>query len=166
MDLTIDACGLIDLYDQDPSLLQLIVQTIGRVIVPAQVLAEVDGLTRAAAEALGLEIVDPTDAQLDEASGPGGRLSFADRISLITARDRGLSCATSDSQLHTACLGAGVPHLEALDPLIGLVRAGVLDPAACLAAARGMRDRNGYITTRVFQIFEKRLRTAARRSTT
>ncbi len=50
---------------------------------------EVDQLSAAGCEGLGLRIEQPTTEQLLEAAAVGGPLSFQDWLCLIAARDRG-----------------------------------------------------------------------------
>lgn len=161
---TIDACGLIDLVDEGPDLLRVVVATLGVVIVPTTVLSEADGLSQVDAEALGIRIVDPTPAQLDEAAREAESISFADRVCLLVAADLGLVCITGDAKLARACRQAGVEHWPTLRPLVEMVRRGAMTETECVARARGIRKRNGrYITTQIFQLFEVEVRTAARR---
>jgi hypothetical protein len=161
---TIDSCGLIDLVDEDPSLLRRVVATLGVVIVTTTVLAEVDGLTRDDAEGLGLQIHDPSDDEFEAAIGRGTSLSFADRVCLVVAQRGSLVCITGDNQLARECKQGGLGHWPTLQPLVELVRHGVLSHADCLVAARSIRDRNRCITTQVFQRFEVQLKTASRRA--
>lgn len=158
-----DACALIDLVDQDPGLIRLIGAHIAHVVVPAPVLAQVSTLDRDGAVALSLTIHEPSEAQLEEASRRRARLSFEDALCLVVARDLGLPCVTSDVGLVKACSSI-VECWESWRPLLELVRVGKLEQDVCLAAVREMRDRNAYITTDVFQMFEKRLRSVARRT--
>jgi hypothetical protein len=162
--LVLDACVLIDYLDEDAELLRMITEHLHEVIVPRPVLTQVTNLTEKGAIALGLQVFVPTEIQFQEASIRRGRLSFEDHLCLVIARDVGAPCATSDVHLIKACRAANLEHREAWAPLLDLVKLGEIGEDRCHDAVRSMRDRNGaYITTAVFQVFEKRLRSAARR---
>lgn len=72
--LVVDANVLIDWVSVDREVLALVSRHVARVLVPTAVLREVVNVTQEEASALGLEVIDATDAHLAEAAASlGGR---------------------------------------------------------------------------------------------
>lgn len=158
-----DADVLIDIADANEAVLALIVQHVARVIVPTPVLAEVDALDELKCAALGLEVIEPTLEQLQEASVPHPALSFADKVCLIVARDAGATCWTNDGPLSDECQARGVPRVRGLRPILVLVENGTLPLAVALGTVELISANNPYITPAIVEEFRRLATEAARR---
>lgn len=157
--LVVDANVLIDYARVRVDVLQLAAAHLGIVHVPSVILAEVDQLTAADCRRLGLEVVDPTEAQVFEAGGRGGRLTFEDRICLVLARDNGWTCVTNDKRLRTECESTSVAVLWGLEVMVLLVERGALAAADALAVAHGLHADNPFhISRSIVERFEARIR--------
>lgn len=161
--LVADASVLIDIVDANETVLALIVQHVGRVIVPTPVLAEVDTLDELKCAALGLEVVEPTLDQLREAAVPHPALSFADKVCLIVARDAGATCLTNDGPLGAECEANGVPRMRGLRPLLVLVERGALPLAVAVGTVELISANNPYITPAIVEEFRRLAGQADRR---
>ena len=96
---------------------------------------EVDDLDEAAAQDVGLRVVDPElDDLLAAAQVPRGALSFQDRLCLLVAQRRGWTCVSNDKPLRQECSIRGVPVLWGLE-MLALAAPSVA--VAELEAARG-----------------------------
>lgn len=162
--LVFDASALIDLADADRTLLAMIADALGPVIIPSPILGEVSTLTEEDCESLGLTVLEPSLKQLAEAATARGRLSEEDHLCLIVARDLGATCVTSDGALHDACVSLGIAVWRGLRPLIALVELGRLEPRTAIVTVRAIRASNAYITGAVIRMFVVEIRTAARRA--
>jgi len=157
--LVFDANVLIDFLNADDELLTAVVRTIGPVHVPVPVLNEVETLDEARCGALGLDVVMPTLREIDAASTPSGRLSFADRTCLTLSHQRGWTCVTNERALRNACKAAGVPVARGLRLLICLVEAGAIGTNRAEAAALAMHASNPHgIPADVLDEFRRLLR--------
>ncbi len=92
--LVIDANVLIDFRAAGRDILGLVAKHLGTVHLPRAVVDEVPGLTVGECERLGLAVVIPQTEQILEARERRGRLSFADHVCLILARDGDWACVT------------------------------------------------------------------------
>lgn len=162
--LVFDASALIDIADAEPALLTAIAREIAPVIVLTPILAEVETLSDSDCETLGLTVLEPSLAQLTEASIRRGRLSDEDHLCLVVARDLGATVVTSDGALFEACWASGVDVWRGLRPLIKLVELGRLDARAAIVTVRTIRAVNSYITVSVVRAFVVEIRTAARKA--
>ena len=117
--LLADADVLIDYRESELDILKLVVQHIGRVVVLASILDEVQGVTPRQCKQLGIEIVEVTTEQLVQASEGESRVSFNDHLCLIACRDEGWTCVTNDGALRRLCEHHGVAtrfHAASLKP--------------------------------------------------
>ncbi|HEX9045315.1 MAG TPA: hypothetical protein VF802_09840 [Candidatus Limnocylindrales bacterium] len=150
-----DANVLIDFAEANEAVLALIVQHVARLIVPTPVLAEVDILDEPKCVALGVEVVEPTLAQMREAAAPHPALSFADQICLIVARDAGATCLTNDGPLGEECEANCVPRMRGLRPLLALVECGALPLSVAIGTVERIRAANSYITPAIVEDFRQ-----------
>ncbi|MFO0696020.1 MAG: hypothetical protein U0230_20825 [Polyangiales bacterium] len=127
---------LVDYRAADLTILSLVSRHIGPVHIVSTVLAEVDGLDESDCERLGFRVVEPTLAQVTEAAGRDGRLSFEDRTCLVVCRDQGWTCVSNDKALRRSCEASGIPVLWGLELMVELVRGGHL-PAEDASDAAG-----------------------------
>lgn len=156
--LLVDANVLIDFATTDREVLALVVQHIGAVHVPRDVLDEVEQLDEATCADLGLVVVEGTLDQLAEAGGRRGRLSFADRVCLILARDNGWTCVTNDGRLRRECETAGVPVKWGLQLLLALVDCGAMTPDAAVLVAEAVGRTNPHMKPEVVVEFARKAR--------
>lgn len=132
--LILDANVLIDYVHSELRPLALWAKHVGPVQVPRMLLREVDGLSEEDCARHGLQLVDPSIGQLDEAAENQPGLSFEDRLCLVLARDAGLICATNDRRLRKACRDQGVGLMWGLEIMVLLVRSGRLESALATVA--------------------------------
>ena len=152
--LLADADVLIDYRESEIKILELVVQHIGRVVVLAPVLDEVQGVTPAQCAQLGIEVVEVETEQLVRASEVESRVSFNDRLCLVTCREEGWTCVTNDGALRRLCERHGVATRFGLGLMVDLVAAGALTRQRAMAVARQIQASNPlHINERVIQRF-------------
>ena len=152
--LLTDADVLIDYRESEIKILELVVQHIGRVVVLAPVLDEVQGVTPAQCAQLGIEVVEVETEQLVRASEVESRVSFNDRLCLVTCREEGWTCVTNDGALRRLCERHGVATRFGLGLMVDLVAAGALTRQRAMAVARQIQASNPlHINERVIQRF-------------
>lgn len=152
--LLTDADVLIDYRESEIKILELVVQHMGRVVVLAPVLDEVQGVTPAQCAQLGIEVVEVETEQLVRASEVESRVSFNDRLCLIACREEGWTCVTNDSALRRLCERHGVATRFGLGLMVDLVAVGALTRRRAMAVARQIQASNPlHINERVTQRF-------------
>ena len=152
--LLTDADVLIDYRESEIKILELVVQHIGRVVVLAPVLDEVQGVTPAQCAQLGIEVVEVETEQLVRASEVESRVSFNDRLCLVACREEGWTCVTNDGALRRLCERHGVATRFGLGLMVDLVAAGALTRRRAMAVARQIQASNPlHINERVIQRF-------------
>ena len=156
--LLADADVLIDYRESELDILKLVVQHIGRIVVLAPVLDEVQGVTPTQCKQLGIEVVEVTTEQLVQASEGESRVSFNDRLCLIACRDEGWTCVTNDGALRRLCEHHSVATRFGLGLMVDLVAVGVLTRRRALTIARQIQASNSlYINERVITRFRAAL---------
>lgn len=154
-----DACVLIDYIQvEQTKVLRLVSDHLFPIKLPRPILNEVDDLTEDQAEALGMELIEATFSQLQEAAARGGGLSKADKLCFAIARDNGWGIWTSDKPLHTKCTDAGIPSYWGLEIMLDLCAAGKLDPTIAIETAQKISDVNERITPTVLEKFKNRIK--------
>ncbi len=156
--MLLDANVLIDFVTTDRQVLAMVVEHLGAVHVPRDVLAEVEQLDEEACGALGLVVVDGTVEQLTEAGAVGGRLSFQDRVCLILARDNRWTCVTNDGRLRRECEAVNVPVLWGLQLMIELVARGAMTAGEAIAVAEAVAASTPRLKPDVVDAFRAKLR--------
>jgi len=152
--LLTDADVLIDYRESEIKILELVVQHIGRVVVLASVLDEVQGVTPAQCAQLGIEVVEVETEQLVRASEVESRVSFNDRLCLVACREEGWTCVTNDGALRRLCERHGVATRFGLGLMVDLVAAGALTRRRAMAVARQIQASNPlHINEHVIQRF-------------
>ena len=152
--LLADADVLIDYRESEIKLLELVVQHIGRVVVLATVLDEVQGVTPTQCTQLGIEVVEVETEQLVRASEVKSRVSFNDRLCLVACREEGWTCVTNDGALRRLCERHGVATRFGLGLMVDLVAAGALTRRRAMAVVRQIQVSNPlHINERVLQRF-------------
>ncbi len=156
--LLADADVLIDYRDSEIKILELVVQHIGRVVVLAPVLDEVQGVTPTQCAQLGIEVVEVETEQLVRATEVESRVSFNDRLCLVACREEGWTCVTNDGALRRLCERHGVATRFGLGLMVDLVAGGALTRRRAMAVARQIQASNPlHINERVIQRFVEAL---------
>ena len=156
--LLTDADVLIDYRESEIKILELVVQHIGRVVVLAPVLDEVQGVTPAQCAQLGIEVVEVETEQLVRATEVESRVSFNDRLCLVACREEGWTCVTNDGALRRLCERHGVTTRFGLGLMVDLVAVGALTRRRAMAVARQIQASNPlHINERVIQRFSEAL---------
>ena len=158
--LVFDANVLIDYLRIEPKVLALARGLFGKVLVPVPVCEEVDLLTDALCQELGLEQVLPSTAQLLEAATSANRspLSFTDCLCHLVAREDGCICVTNDKRLRRLCEKDRVPLLWGLELMLELFGAGRLSLAEAESIAWRIHYDNMFIKRETVLLFCARLR--------
>ena len=152
--LLADADVLIDYRESEIKILELVVQHIGRVVLLAPVLDEVQGVTPAQCTQLGIEVVEVETEQLVRASEVESRVSFNDCLCLVACREEGWTCVTNDGALRRLCERHGVATRFGLGLMVDLVAAGALTRRRAMVVARQIQTSNPlHINERVIQRF-------------
>ena len=154
--LLMDANVLIDYQKSDISVLGLVSRHVGEVHVLTTILEEVEGLDAADCERLGLKVIEPELAQVMQASGRKGQLSFRDHLCLVVATAGGLVCITNDKALRAACGDAGVTTIWGLEIMVALVRGGAMEAADAISTAEKIHLSNPlHVSKKVVERFSR-----------
>lgn len=97
-----DANVLIDYAKSAPHILKLVNVHVQKLYVVPSVLKEVDQLNQSDAEKLGIEVIEPSLAQIIEIAGLRQKtpaISEQDAMCFIIARDMNWACFTNDKLL-------------------------------------------------------------------
>ncbi|MBP7828405.1 MAG: hypothetical protein KA248_00665 [Kiritimatiellae bacterium] len=125
--------------------------------VPRNILEEVDQLTEAEAQGLGIEILEVTMQQIEEASMRGGP-SRQDRLCFVVARDNNGAVWSNDQKLHKLCDANKVTVFWGLEMLLELVRLNHLTKARATQAGQRIHQVDShYITTAILDEFKRKL---------
>jgi hypothetical protein len=153
-----DVCVLIDYIKVEQTrVLRLVTDHLFPIKLPREILKEVKDLTEDQAEALGMEIIEPSIEQIKEAAVRGGSLSKEDKLCFAIARDNNWGIWTSDKPLHTKCTTEGIPTYWGLELMLDLCKAGKLAPDTALKIAQKISEVNERISDDVLTKFQKRL---------
>ena len=157
MDQTVflaDANVLIDYRESEFDILGLAVQHIGRVVVLELVLDEVRGVMPAQCTQLGIEVVAVETERLVQAAAIESRISFNDRLNLVTCIEEGWTCVTNDGALRRLCERRGVATRFGLGLMVDLVAVGALTRQRAITIARKIQASNPlHINERVLARF-------------
>ena len=123
--LLLDANVLID-FEQNLAILRHVSENIGQVAVLREVLGEVDELTDADCESMGVEIIPVETELLLQAAESIAGLSFQDRLCLLVCKGNGWTCVTNDRALQKQCQAHGVTTMFGLQLMIDLVEVGAI----------------------------------------
>ena len=152
--LLADADVLIDYRESDLAILGLVGQHVGRVAVLPSVLDEVEGVTATECADLGIEVVAVETDRMLRAVEIESRVSFNDRLCLVTCLEEGWTCVTNDGALRRLCERHGVDTRFGLAIMVDLVAAGVLSRERAEAVARRIHASNPlHINPRVLTRF-------------
>lgn len=149
-----DANVLIDYRESEFDILGLAVQHIGRVVVLELVLDEVRGVMPAQCTQLGIEVVAVETERLVQAAAIESRISFNDRLNLVTCIEEGWTCVTNDGALRRLCERRGVATRFGLGLMVDLVAVGALTRQRAITIARKIQASNPlHINERVLARF-------------
>lgn len=156
--LLADADVLIDYRESDLTILSLVAQHVGRVVVTSLVLDEVRGVTATDCGRLGIEVIEVETERMLQAADVEASVSFTDRLNLIVCREEGWTCVTNDGALRRLCKRHGVETRFGLGLMVDLVAAGVLTQRRAMAVARRVQVSNPlHINARVLTRFQDAL---------
>lgn len=157
--MIMDACILIDFLHADRTVLQLVARYVGPVHVVSPVVEEVrdiDGQEELIE--LGISVIEPEIEDAYAAAGGAGALSFQDRLCLLTAKRRGMTCVTNDTSLRRQCSNEGIPLLWGLELLLELHAAGGIPRHIAEDIAKAIHEANPrHITPTIFKQFQSKL---------
>ncbi len=156
--LLADADVLIDYRESELSILRLAGQKIGPLKVISAVLKEVHNVTAKDCAKLGIDVVEVETDRMIHAAAIGSRISFNDRLCLITCLEEGWTCVTNDRALRKSCAQHGVKTRFGLGLMLDLVACGKLSQRQAVAIARKIQTSNPmHINERVFGEYLRRL---------
>lgn len=139
--LLADADVLIDFRDADAmSVLALVAELVGPLLVTSGVLEEVRGVTEEDCAQLGIGIVCTSTEQLIRAEHLRVGISFTDAVCLVVCLERQWVCVTNDRALRRQCRRHGVSIRYGLRLLVDLVATGAV--SRDLAEAVALRIQN------------------------
>lgn len=160
--LIADANVLIDYLDADPTVLALIAEETGPVMIAAAVLAKVDQLDTSICDKLGMRIVNASLDQLREAGQRRPGLAFDDMVCLVLARDNEWCCVTNDRALRAACESCGVEVRWGLEVMLPLVARNALSADEATEVALTIHKNNqAYISVSIVERFKAKVAKAA-----
>ena len=152
--LLADADVLIDYRESELAILALVARHVGRLTVLPSVLDEVQDVTVEDCAELGIEIVEVETERMLQAAAIESRVSFNDRLCLLTCREEGCICVTNDGALRRLCERHGVETRFGLALMVDLVGAGVLTRERAEAVAQRIHSSNPFhINERVLDRF-------------
>lgn len=153
-----DACVLIDFCNAGcANILAVVSANHLPIRVPRWVLDEVDQLTEVQAKGLGIEVLEVTTQQLEEASVREGP-SRQDRLRFVVARDNQGAVWSNDRRLHSLCREHDVPVFWGLEILLVLVRGSHLTKDKAAKAGEDIRKVDPhYITEAILREFQRKL---------
>lgn len=155
-----DADVLIDYAKSAPHVLGLINTHVKKLYVALSVAKEVDQLSLADIEKLGIGIITPTLAQLIEADQirkARPSISGRDAISFVLARDNSWACMTNDKALRAYCHDNKITCLWGIGMMRHLVAAKKLTPQKALQIAEDIQSKNKRITSEIIKRLKKQL---------
>ncbi|HMP75413.1 MAG TPA: hypothetical protein PKE12_03855 [Kiritimatiellia bacterium] len=137
-----DSNVLIDFANADLEALGLVVRAFSRVYTARGILREVKNLTLAQTKRIGVELCDPTMAELMESAARGGALSARDKLCFAIAKHRQWGCLTNDRGLRNVCIKVGVPVVWGLEAILIAHRKGHLSKARATRAGMAIQRSN------------------------
>lgn len=155
--IILDANVLIDFYTEDPSLIQLVTEHIGNVLLPKTILKQVRQLTLPDCEKLGLTVFRPSIEVLLQARERIPGLNFPDRICLFEAKARQIPLFANDKKLLNFAVREKIKANWGLDLLVTLFKAGHIGKDGALGYARNLCERTPYPTDRIMGEFHKKM---------
>jgi rRNA-processing protein FCF1 len=159
--MILDACVLIDFISADRSVLELLVNYVGKLYVASPVVDEINEIkNESELTALGIVVVEPEIEDAYSAANITGATSFQDRLFFFTAKRHGLACVTNDKNLRKLCEKEGVTILWGLELLAKLHKTGGIPGKQAIMIAQQIRAKNPKhitekIVTRLTEIIKK-----------
>ena len=161
MGIISDANVLIDYAKSAPNVLRLVSRYIQKLYVALPVLREVDQLDITDIEKFGIEVVEPTFAQIIEAAQirqDKQSLSGQDVICFVMARDNHWRCLTNDKPLRSICSAHKISCIWGLEIMLSLVSVEKLPAEKAYKIAQDIQSKNHYIKSKTVEAFRKKLR--------
>ena len=163
--LLADANVLIDYRDSgDLTILSLVAEHVGPLVVVSTVFDEVRELTAEDCARFRIEIVEPTTEQQIRAGSIEARASFNDRVCLVVYQDERWTCVTNDRALQRLCREHGVVTRFGLSLLVDLAAIRAITRVRAEGVARRIQVLNPlHINDHVIARFSLALDQAIRR---
>ena len=153
-----DANILIDYAKANKKIIGLIIEHLYKIKVPLPVWEEVNDLSDEEAEILGIDIIEPSIAQIYEAANMyGGGLSDEDYLCFIIARDEKAICATNEKPLRRKCEDSNIEVLWGLEIIAQLCEAGKITANLAEKVAHKIAQENITITEDIITRFIERI---------
>jgi len=153
-----DANILIDYAKANKKIIGLIAKHLYRIRVPLPVWEEVNDLSDEEAVILGINIIEPSIAQIYEAANiHGGGLSDEDNMCFIIARDEKAICATNEKPLRRKCEDNNIEVLWGLEMMGQLCEAGKITSNLAEKVTRKIAQENITITEDIIIRFIERI---------
>jgi len=161
-----DANVLIDYYNSDKSILGLISSHLAKLLVAQDVFEEVEQLLFEDLEELGIEVVEPGDELVEEATYANiakPSISYQDWICFLLAQKNNCTCLTSDGGLRKVCKENQISVMWGLEPMKELVRQRKLSASEEIEIAKAIHLSNTeYITSKIIKRFTTEVKKLAR----
>lgn len=153
--LLADANVLIDFRDAEAmSLLALVAQHVGPLLVTSNVLGEVRGIDEEDCAQLEITVLSPSTEQLQRAGNLRLGISLPDAVCLVVCLDGGWTCVTNDRALRRQCSLHGIPIRYGLRLLVDLVEVGAISRGHAELVAGRIHEANPlHINRRVIERF-------------
>jgi rRNA-processing protein FCF1 len=155
-----DVDVLIDYAQSAPNILKLISKHVRKLHVADQVLREVAQLDEAGSSKLGIEVIEPTLAQIIEANEVRQNkptLSGPDAICFVMARDNDWACLTNDKSLRRFCLDNKVNCIWGIEIMLHLVSLEKLHAEKAYRIACDIQAKNKHIKSETIDDFRNKL---------
>lgn len=156
-EVILDANVLIDFYTEDPTLIQLVNEHIGNVLLPKAILKQVRQLTLPDCEKLGLTVFRSSMNILLQSREKIPGLNFPDRICFFEAKVRKIPLFTNDKKLLKFAVREKIKAYWGLDLLVTLFKAGHIGKDEVLGYAQNICERTPYPTEKIMGEFRNRM---------
>jgi rRNA-processing protein FCF1 len=140
--LLADADILIDYCDSDLTVLKLVSEHIGPLVVLREVLDEVPGISDRHCARLGIKIIRLETALMLETNRLPRTVSIGARLCVLACDRHRWTLVTNDQALRRVCKDRNIPLRWGFGLMVDLVRAGVLTEAQALKVASAIQRSN------------------------
>jgi rRNA-processing protein FCF1 len=151
--LVCDANILIDYFDNNEDVLKFATQFCYEIYVPIQVFKEVEQMTEKDANRLGIKLIEPTLAQLVEASMDNSALSNEDYLCFLIAKGNEWICATNEKALYNKCKREKVNVIRGLKIMLELNSKNILSKQDAIYTANKIKDSNPRLPGKIIDKF-------------
>lgn len=152
-----DANVLIDYANTNKRILGMVTGFFDRVMVPIDILNEVNELSMSEVNEFGLSVYYPENHTYYYASNTSNGLSFQDNICLFDARENNWAIISNDKKMRRECIDAGVVAIWGLEVMVMLVKVGSLTGEEAIKIAEDIHSVNKRITIGNINDFKNKL---------